>query len=125
MILKADRSLFKRIIILGQNRKIEVRELFRYSFGPLPWALATPEGFPRKTNKAALAANLQRDVQLADSLPQDLTTIIDGMSMVQKLVQNVGGGQTTFGMVASSLLSMALHEGPQRKRIDVVFDTYR
>ena len=28
-------------------------------------------------------------------------------------------------MVASSLLSMALHEGSQSKRIDVVFDTYR
>ena len=67
MILKADRSLFERIIILGQNRKIEVIELFRYSFG----------------------------------------------------------GQTTFGMVSSSLLSMALHEGPQRKGIDVVYDTYR
>ena len=45
------------------------------------------------------------------------------MSLVQKL--NVGGGQTTFGMVVSSLLSMALHEGSQSKRIDVVFDTYR
>jgi len=28
-------------------------------------------------------------------------------------------------MVASSLLSMALHEGSQSKRIGVVFDTYR
>ena len=30
MILKADRSLFRRIIILRQNRKIEVRELLQY-----------------------------------------------------------------------------------------------
>ena len=123
MILKADRSLFGRIIILGQNRKIEVRELLHYSLGPLPWALATPEGFPRKTNKATLATYLQKDIHLADSLPRNSTTIIDGMSLVQKL--NIGGGQTTYGMVASSLLSMALHEGSQSKRIDVVFDTYR
>ena len=123
MILKADRSLFGRIIILGQNRKIEVRELRQYSLGPLPWALATPEGFPRKTNKAALATYLQKDVQLADSLPLNSATIIDGTSLVQEM--NVGGGQTTFGMVASSLLSMAVHEGSQSKRIDVVFDTYR
>ena len=123
MILKADRSLFGRIIILGQNRKIEVRELLQYSLGPLPWALATPEGFPRKTNNAALATYLQKDVQLADSLPLNSATIIDGMSLVQKM--NVGGGQTTFGKGASSLLSMAVHEGSQSKRIDVVFDTYR
>ena len=32
MILKADRSLFGRIIILGQNRKIEVRELLQDQF---------------------------------------------------------------------------------------------
>ena len=58
MILKADSSLFGRIIILGQNRKTEVRELLHYSLGPLQWVLATPEGFPRKTNTAALATYL-------------------------------------------------------------------
>lgn len=45
------------------------------------------------------------------------------MSLVQKL--SVGGGQTTFAMVASSLLTNVLHEGSQSNRIDVVFDTYR
>ena len=63
------------------------------------------------------------DVQLADGLPQNSATIIDGMSLVQKL--SVGGGQMSFGMVASSLLTKVLHEGCQSNRIDVVFDTYR
>ena len=123
MVLKADRSLFGRIIIIGQSRKIDVRELLQYSLGPLPWFLATTEGFPRKTNKAALATPLQKDVPLADGLPQNSAAIIDGMSLVQKL--SVGGGQTTFAMVASSLLTKVLHEGSQSNRIDVVFDTYR
>ena len=123
MVLKADRSLFGRIIIIGQSRKIDVRELLQYSLGPLPWSLATTEGFPRKTNKAALATPLQKDVPLADGLPQNSAAIIDGMSLVQKL--SVGGGQTTFAMVASSLLTKVLHEGSQSNRIDVVFDTYR
>lgn len=123
MILKANRSLFGRIIIIGQNRKIDVRELLQYSFGPLPWSLATTEGYPRRTNKAVLATSLQKDVQLADGLPRNSATIIDGMSLVQKL--NVGGEQTTFGVVASSLLTNVLHEGSQSSRIDVVFDTYR
>lgn len=112
LILKADRSLFGRIIVLGQNRKIEVRELLSYSLGPLPWSLATNEGFPRKNNKASLANVLQANIQLADSLP-----------LVQKV--NVGGGPITYKMVASSLLSMALREGSNSSRIDVVFDTYR
>ena len=70
VILKADRSLFGRMIIMGQSRKIEVRELLRHSLGPLPWSLATPEGFPRNTNKAALATYLQKDIQLAERFPR-------------------------------------------------------
>ena len=53
IILRADRSLFGRMIVMGQSRKSEVKELLCHSLGPSPWALATPEGFPRKTNKAA------------------------------------------------------------------------
>ena len=48
---------------------------------------------------------------------------MDGMGLVQKL--NIGRGQTTYGMVAFSGLSMTLHKGSQSKRIDMVFDTPR
>ena len=53
-ILKADRSLFGRVIITGQRRKIEVKDKLQHSLGPMLWALSTAEDFPRKTNKAAL-----------------------------------------------------------------------
>lgn len=45
------------------------------------------------------------------------------MSLVQKL--KVGRYQTTFGSIATAILSMALHEGSKTSRIDVVFDTYK
>lgn len=61
-------------------------------------------------------------MKLADGLPRNSATIVDSMSLVQKL--RIGGGQTTFRMVASSLLANAHHEGSQTNRIDVVFDTY-
>lgn len=123
MILKPYRSLIGRITIIGQNRKIVIRELLQYSLGPLPWSFASTDGFPCKTNKAALANALRKDVQLADGLPRNSAPIINGMSIVQTF--NVGGGQTTFGMVASSLLTKVLHEGSESDRIDVVFDAYR
>ena len=66
VILKADRTLFTRMIIMGQSRKIDVRDLLSHSLGPLPWALATPEGLPRKTNKAALATQLQKNEHLGN-----------------------------------------------------------
>ena len=65
-------------MIIDQRRKIEVRELLSHSLGPLPWVLATPEGFPRKTNKANFASHLQKGVQLAEQLPQHSATVIDG-----------------------------------------------
>ena len=57
MILKADRSLFGRMLITGQSRKIEVKDMLQHSLGPMPWALtSTAEDFPGNTNKAALAS---------------------------------------------------------------------
>ena len=46
--LKADRSLFGRMIVIAQNRQLNMRAIFVHPLGPIPWTLATPEGFPRK-----------------------------------------------------------------------------
>ena len=109
---------------MGQSRKIDVRDLLSHSLGPLPWALATPEGLPRKTNKAALAAQLQKNEHLVQRIPENAATITDAMGLIQKI--NVASSQTTFGSVASTFFTMALNEGgPQSTRIDIVFDTFR
>ena len=86
-------------MIIGQSRKIEVRELLRHRLGPLPWALATTESFPKKTNKENFASNLQKEVQLAEQVPQHSATVINGMSLVQK--SNIGTKKSTFSQVAS------------------------
>ncbi|KAK3728046.1 hypothetical protein QZH41_015787, partial [Actinostola sp. cb2023] len=121
IILKADRSLFARIIVMAQGRNLEMEEILKHPLGPLPWSLSTPDGFLRKTNKAALATLLQKNVQPAERIPSNLAVVIDGMSLVQK----VNADHLSFGDVADTVLNMALREGTQCKRIDVVFDTYR
>ena len=84
-------------------------------------SLITPDGFLRKANKANFASHLQKDVQLVEKLLQHSATVIDGMSLVQKI--NIGTNQTTFSQVASLLLLRVLREGSESSRIDVVFDT--
>lgn len=121
IILKADRTLFGRIIIASQARKLKMQDVMSYSLGPLPWPLATPDGQLRKTNKSSLAISLQKDVPTAEYMPLHSATIIDGMHLVHKLK----GHQTTFGEVAMDLFSMILHEGSESQRIDVVFDRYQ
>lgn len=39
---------------MAQGRDLQMEEILSHAFGPLPWALSTPDGFLRKTNKAAL-----------------------------------------------------------------------
>lgn len=121
IILKADRSLFGRIIVMSQARSLRMEEIFCYPLGPLPWSLSTPDGLLRKTNKASLATVLQRNVSTVEQLPENCASVVDGMSLVQR----VKGDQATFGDIATTVLSMALNEGGQSNRVDVVFDTYR
>ena len=121
VILQADRAFFGRIVVIAQSRDLHMAEVLSHPLGPLPWALATPHGLLRKTNKAALATALQRNVTSAERLPDNSATIIDGMLLIQKVV----GDLATFAEVAMIVLSMALKDGCSSQRIDVVFDTYR
>ena len=121
IILKADRSLFGRIVVMAQARSLRMEDILCHPLGPLPWALSTPEGLLRKTNKASLATMLQRNVTTLEQLPENCASVVDGMGLVQR----VKGDQATFGDIAATVLFMALNEGGNRNRIDVVFDTYR
>ena len=121
IILKADRSLFGRIIVMAQGRNLRMEDILSHPLGPLPWALSTPDGLLRKTDKASLAATLQKGIAAVDHLPQNTASVVDGMNLVQR----IKGDKATFGDVAATVFSMALNEGRQSNRIDVVFDTYQ
>ena len=120
-ILKADKSLFGRIIVMAQGRNLKMEDILSHPLGPLPWALSTHDGLLRKTNKATLATTLQKNVAVAEQFPGNSASVVDGMNLVQR----VKGDQATFGDVATTVLSMALKEWCQSNRIDVVFDKYQ
>ena len=119
--MKADRSLFGRIIVMAQGRNLKMEDILSHPLGPLPWALSTHDGLLRRTNKAALATTLQKNVAVAEQFPGNSASVVDEMNLVQR----VKGDQATFGDVATTVLSMALKEGSQSNRIDVVFDKYQ
>lgn len=82
--------------------------------------LASADGTPNKTKKATLANHLKNSIPAADIIPPSCATVIDGMSMDQKMKCD----QMLFADVADNLLSRALAEGSNSQRI-VVFDVYR
>ena len=60
-ILKADRSLFGRMIVIAQSWRFNMRAIC-----PILGALATPECFPRKISEAVLGHHLQKGAALAE-----------------------------------------------------------
>ena len=88
VILQADRKLFAHMVLVAESRHIQMSDVLSHPLGPLPWALANGDGTLRKTNKAALARELEKQVLPAENIPMLSATIIDGMSLVQKMKGN-------------------------------------
>ena len=63
-------------------------DVLSHPLGPLPWVLANGDGTLRKTRKAALARELEKQVLPAETFPEPSATIIDGVSLVQKMKGN-------------------------------------
>ena len=119
VVPKAEKILSVQMIVIAECGNLQMSEVLAHPLGPLPWTLAKLDGtLPRKTNRASLAKELQKNVQAADVIPRLSACLIDGMALVQRLK----GGQKTFAEIAESLLSMALNEGTSSDKIDVAFD---
>ena len=64
--LKMDRNLFARMALAGQFRKIDLKTVFTYPLGAMPWLLADAFGFIRKTNTSQLAQLLQKNIPILE-----------------------------------------------------------
>jgi hypothetical protein len=120
LVLKCDRGVFARMAIIAQIRQLDLREVFSFPLGPLPWALAAPDGSLRKTSKCKLLEALSTETE-PPNLQGNSAMIIDGMDLLQKLIHP----PTTFGSLAETILSTGILLSPGCQRIDIVFDTYK
>lgn len=69
VIVKADRALFACLVVIAQKRSIDVRSLFNYSLGLIPWSLANTDGTPSKTDKSKLLHLVEGNTAPAESVP--------------------------------------------------------
>ena len=109
------------MILIAQNRKLDMLDVLSHPLGPLPWSLAGTDGVMKKTNKAVLAKHLESKVSPAEVIPGQYATVIDAMAVIQK----VSGENRTFDELSDLILKQMLHHGQTSSRIDVVFDVYR
>ena len=120
VILTADKNLFGKISIIMQKRIIDLKTIFCYPLGPLPWSLCSPLGNLKKNNKASLLHKLEGPVIPTSLNDDDNACVIDGMALVrQSKVSDL-----TFGLLARQLLKTVLTISESSSRVDVVFDRY-
>ena len=53
--LRRDRNLFACLLILGQGRQMDLRELLKHELGLSPWSLEMSDGLLAKTNQAVFS----------------------------------------------------------------------
>ena len=117
--LKMDRNLFARMAIAGQFRKIDLKTVFTYPLGAMPWSLADALGFIRKTNKSQLVQLLQNNNPILERYPANACNIYDGMASLQRL--KIWKGATFRIMAEKVFLTVT---GSNSNRTDVLFDVY-
>ena len=71
------------MILVAESRSVNIEDVLSRPLGSLPEPNA--DGSLRKTNKAALVRELEKNVYPAESIPIPSTCIIDGMGLVQRM----------------------------------------
>ena len=110
---KMDRNLFARIAQIGQFRKIDLKEVFKYPLGPLPWSLANAYGLRRKTNKAKLMQLLEKGTEVVERYPENACSIYHGMTLLQIFQPPAG---VRFLVLADKIFD-AVTSNPSRRGI--------
>ena len=75
LILQVDRNLFVHMILAAERRKLDIKDVIAHPLGPIPWALATPDGSQRKPKKA--------NVGVAQFMPTPSPCVIDRIGLIQ------------------------------------------
>ena len=80
--VKADRSLFARLIVMAQSRSFNMRDVLSYSLGPLPKSITLADGPLVNTSKAKLLQFLEKDMLSLDTAATGATWIIERMALL-------------------------------------------
>lgn len=116
--IRAERNLFGQLLMISQENNISLEKTLSFPLSPIPWALATADGLPVKTDKSKLLHLLESDVEapLTPKL-EDSVYIIDGNAVLHSLVDI----PPTFVQLAKKVFDIL----PKVPRIDFVTDTYK
>ena len=100
------------------KNKIDMEKVLQYPLSPVPWALATQDDLPLKTNKSTLLHKLEKKEFLEyESLNYDSVCIVDGNALFHSMTEI----PNTYSQLAERLLSYL----PNTTCVHFVTDTYK
>lgn len=116
--ITAQRNLFGQLLMLSQDNDLDIQKVMEYPLGPVPWALATPDGMPIKTNKAVLMQKLEDESALQiPAKERDHVHIIDGNALFHTLTNL----PETFGELAYNIFCAL----PKVAKVHFLTDNYK
>ena len=122
IVLRADRTVFARMLVMAQSRTMDMRKVLEFDLCPLPLALALPDGSLAKTDKAKLLSLLEAGVPSADCVPQNAARVVDAMALLQAL-QNIPSTFSQLAELVFSITTSSFQYGIER--VDFVVDQYK
>lgn len=82
-MLKENRNVIARLLVVVQTRGMDVREVFKYSLGLLLWSLTLAVGFLCKAVKSnKLLETLIEGFEPAEDVPSSAALIVDGIAVL-------------------------------------------
>ena len=110
-------TLFARLLVVGQQRGVEVTDIFQYELSPVPPSLINEFGCLRKADKTVLVMCLGVPV---NSAPAPDVVLVDASQLLHHVVWPVAG---TAGDLASSFGVRLSRYPPEAQKL-VLFDRY-
>ena len=102
VVVRADRGFYSSLLVIAQSRSMDLRQVFQYFLGPVPWALATPDGQLAKTAKSKLLDALEKDITPVESAPPGAAWVVDAMAVLQ----SINSAPRTFAELAELVFSI-------------------
>ena len=87
--IRAERNVFAQLVLLSMEHDIDLELALSFQLGPVPWALATADGSPVKSDKSKLLHNLEGTIVPSDQPAiQDSVYICDGNAIRQSQIKS-------------------------------------
>ena len=94
-------QVFSRFIMIQLSRQVNMSDIVEYELGPVPWSLAQPNGEMWSTPKNKIIKDIEKEIPLTTSLPENTIRVFDAMVLILQLPEGVN----TFGDVSDHILN--------------------